>query len=65
MESTRKQKNNISSKTRVLVSSALFAALVCITTAFHIPVGNGGYAHIGDTFIYLAAVYFSPCEIFT
>ena len=42
MESTRKQKNNISSKTRVLVSSALFAALVCITTAFHIPVGNGG-----------------------
>ena len=56
MESTRKQKNNISSKTRVLVSSALFAALVCITTAFHIPVGNGGYAHIGDTFIYLAAV---------
>ena len=56
MESTRKQKNNRSSKTRVLVSSALFAALVCITTAFHIPVGNGGYAHIGDTFIYLAAV---------
>ena len=58
MESTRKQKNNISSKTRVLVSSALFAALVCITTAYflHIPVGNGGYAHIGDTFIYLAAV---------
>ena len=55
MESTRKQKNNISSKTRVLVSSALFAALVCITTAFHIPVGNGGYAHIGDAVIYLSA----------
>ena len=58
MESTRRQKNNISNKTRVLVSAALFAALVCVTTAYflHIPVGNGGYVHIGDTFIYLAAV---------
>ena len=58
MESTRRQKNNISNKTRVLVSSALFAALICTTTAcfLRIPVGNGGYVHIGDTFIYLAAV---------
>lgn len=58
MESTRRQKNNILNKTRVLVSSALFAALICTTTAYflHIPVGNGGYVHIGDTFIYLAAV---------
>ena len=57
MESTRKQKNNVSSKTRTLVSAALFAALICVTTAYflHIPVGNGGYAHIGDTFIYLGA----------
>ena len=57
MENTKKQNSNVSSKTRTLVSSALFAALVCVTTAYflHIPVGNGGYVHVGDTFIYLAA----------
>lgn len=46
------------SKTQLLTTSALFAALVCITTAyiFHIPFGaNGGYIHLGDTLIYLAA----------
>ena len=42
-----------------LTSTALFAALICVTTAyiFHIPFGvNGGYVHIGDSLIYLAAV---------
>ena len=41
-----------------LTTTALFAALICITTAyiFHIPVGsNGGYVHVGDAIIYLAA----------
>ena len=41
-----------------LTSTALFAALICVTTAyiFHIPFGvNGGYVHIGDSLIYLAA----------
>ncbi len=41
-----------------LTTTALFAALVCITTAyiFHIPTGsNGGYVHVGDAIIYLAA----------
>lgn len=36
----------------------MFAALICILTAFifHIPFGiNGGYLHFGDTLIYLAA----------
>lgn len=53
--------NHISSshqKTVYLTTTALFAALICITTAyiFHIPFGaNGGYVHIGDTLIYLAA----------
>ena len=45
-------------KTKYLVTASLFAALVCLTTAYilHIPVGvNGGYVHIGDSFIYLAA----------
>ncbi|WP_455538412.1 TIGR04002 family protein [Terrisporobacter sp.] len=60
MESIKNQRNNISNKTRILVSASLFAALICVTTAYflHIPVGNGGYIHIGDTFIYLAAVLF-------
>ncbi len=43
---------------RLLTFSALFAAVIALTTAFlfHIPLGsNGGYLHFGDAFIYLAA----------
>lgn len=45
-------------RSRLLTASAMFAALIALTTAylFHIPVGsNGGYLHFGDAFIYLAA----------
>ena len=44
-------------KTRNITMTALFAAMVCVATMFiHIPVPmTGGYAHIGDAFIYLAA----------
>lgn len=47
-----------SNKTKNIVLTALFAAMICITIAFfHIPTGfNGGYIHLGDTLIYLAAV---------
>ena len=41
-----------------MTTAALFAALICVTTAylFHIPFGvNGGYIHVGDALIYLAA----------
>ena len=41
-----------------MTSTALFAAMICITTAyiFHIPFGmNGRYVHVGDSLIYLAA----------
>lgn len=41
-----------------MTTTGLFAALICITTAyiFHIPIGtNGGYIHVGDALIYLAA----------
>lgn len=51
-------KSTIKSKNKYLTTAALFAALVCVTTAyvFHIPFGaNGGYIHIGDALIYLAA----------
>ena len=43
---------------RTLTASAMFAAMITLTTAylFHIPIGsNGGYMHFGDAFIYLAA----------
>lgn len=45
-------------KTRLIAISALLAALVFLATAYilHIPMGgNGGYVHVGDAFIYLAA----------
>ncbi len=48
-------KNN---KMRHLTLSAVLCALVFVATAFlpRIPIPNGGYVHIGDAFIYLAAV---------
>lgn len=51
--------NASASKTRYIVMSSLFAALIFLVTAyiFHIPVGgNNGFVHVGDAFIYLAAV---------
>lgn len=44
-------------KTNTIVLTSLFAALIFLTTAylFHIPTVNGGYIHVGDAFIYLAA----------
>jgi len=48
-----KSKSNL----RVLVLAALFAAAVAATTAYilHIPLPTGGYIHVGDALIYLAA----------
>ena len=43
---------------RYLTTTGLLAALITIFTAYilHIPVGmNGGYIHIGDSIIYIAA----------
>lgn len=43
---------------RNLVFAALFAAAITVMTAYilHIPIGTGGgYIHLGDTLIYLAA----------
>ena len=42
----------------LIVTSALFAALIMVVTAYvlHIPTGlNEGYIHLGDTMIYVAA----------
>lgn len=46
------------SKVGYLTITGIVAALITLMTAyiFHIPVGiNGGYVHVGDAFIYLAA----------
>ena len=44
-------------KIRKIVSTAVFAAMITITTAYvlHIPLPTGGYVHLGDTLIYLCA----------
>lgn len=43
--------------TRLLVIAALFAALVAVMTGYvlHIPLPTGGYIHLGDMMIYIAA----------
>lgn len=40
-----------------LVTAALFAAAITVMTAYfvHIPIPTGGYVHLGDMLIYLAA----------
>lgn len=40
-----------------LVTAAVFAAAIAATTAYvlHIPLPTGGYVHVGDALIYLAA----------
>lgn len=53
-----KTQSNTHQRMLYLTSTALFTAMICITTAyiFHIPFGmNGGYIHIGDALIYMAA----------
>lgn len=55
---TERQKTQTSAAMRRLTMAAAFAALTTLMTAYilHIPVGaNGGYVHLGDTMIYLAA----------
>ena len=42
-------------KTRRIVYTGLFSAIVCVVTMLHIPAGNG-YIHVGDAIIYLGAV---------
>ena len=42
-----------------LCITALFAAMIAVMTFIHIPapMTNGGYLHLGDTFVYLAACF--------
>jgi uncharacterized repeat protein (TIGR04002 family) len=45
------------SSLRLGVLTALFAAMIFVVTAYilHIPTPTGGYVHLGDAFVYLAA----------
>ncbi len=39
----------------------MFCALICVATAvFPIPLGNGGYANLGDTLIAVCAFFLGP-----
>lgn len=44
-------------KLRLVTVTAMFAAAITVTTAYllHIPIPTGGYVHLGDALIYLAA----------
>lgn len=43
---------------RYIVLTALFAAMTTLMTMVHVPVGgNGGYIHVGDAMIYIAACF--------
>ena len=58
MANTQTAVKSKTNKLLLLVLSALFAAMITVMTAFlfHIPIGvNGGYLHLGDARIYLAA----------
>lgn len=51
-------------KLHLLVITALFAASITVMTAYmlHIPIPTGGYIHLGDALIYLAACLLpTPC----
>ena len=49
-------------KTRQLTLAGVFASIIFIVTRFiHVPTGAaGGYIHVGDAFIYLAACLLPP-----
>lgn len=56
--STTSTTSTASRQIRLLTSTAIFAAMITLMTAYicHVPVGtNGGYVHFGDGLIYIAA----------
>ncbi len=58
---------NTNSKLRQMTLAAVFAGAITLVTAYmlHIPIPTGGYVHLGDTLIYLAASFMpAPYAIF-
>lgn len=42
--------------TKNICFSAVFAAMIFALTMLHVPIGAGGYIHVGDSVIYIAAL---------
>lgn len=42
--------------TKNICFSAMFAAMIFALTMLHVPIGAGGYIHVGDSVIYIAAL---------
>lgn len=58
---------NTSNKLRQMTTAAVFAAAITLVTAYmlHIPIPTGGYVHLGDILIYIAAsIMPAPYAIF-
>ncbi|MDD3705667.1 MAG: ECF transporter S component [Clostridiaceae bacterium] len=59
METKNSNYNSTSLKIRGLVQMGLLSALTFVAAwAIHIPYGNGGVIHLGDSMIFLTAVVF-------
>lgn len=55
------ERSGAASKTKLLVSTALFAALGCAATmAVKVPSPTGGYMNLGDTVVLLGAYFLGP-----
>ncbi len=50
-------------RTRQICFTGMFAAIIFVMTMLHIPIGAGGYIHVGDAVIYMAAVSMGPWGI--
>lgn len=54
-------KTNTNKTLRLLVLAAMFAAMTTALTYFvKLPTPGGGYIHLGDSVIYLAACFCQP-----
>jgi len=46
----------MNSKTKKICFTAMFAAMVFGLTMLHIPIGTGGYIHVGDAVVYVVSL---------
>lgn len=46
----------MNAKTKKITFTALFAAMVFGLTMLHVPIGAGGYVHVGDAVIYMTGL---------
>lgn len=59
METNKANYTKNSLQVRDIVQVGLFSAIIfAATTAIHIPYGNGGVIHLGDSMVFLAALLF-------